>query len=291
MYDTYDIERLRDYANLFSSQTCERAIRYGDTYEIKKIYQKFDSDIQIHNKISYWDYLDYVYKILCTFYRNEYVYKNEVINKLLIKKYSLSKTVAINEFKVGKSIADLTMFNGSSKVFEIKSDLDSSRRLSSQISNYTRLFEKCFIVIPYDLIESYKSIVDDSIGIISLRRARNGRLCLNEEREAISNYDIDVNILMSSVRATEYKWMVQQEYGALPNVNDFEMFDACKDMLTRLSNIRLKELFLEAVKKRSTATRILKQIHPSSRQMCLSMSYNTKKIDKLISMYDSPITL
>lgn len=42
----------------------------------------------------------------------------------------------IPEFNVGASKADLAVFNGTSTVYEIKSEIDSTERLKSQMGDY-----------------------------------------------------------------------------------------------------------------------------------------------------------
>ena len=77
----------------------------------------------------YSDLLKKSYSVISKYYRCEYVYKNELI-KLLLKKYGTRNSVYFNEFRVGNSIADMVMFNGESKAFEIKTEYDTPRRLS-----------------------------------------------------------------------------------------------------------------------------------------------------------------
>lgn len=289
MTRAYEIERLRDYASLFSSQVCVKAMKIGYASDVITVYNKFDARYLQDKGLSYWDYLKKVYSVLLKYYRNEYVYKNEVLNQVLIRTYGLHSTIAINEFGVGGSIVDLALFNGSSKAFEIKSDLDSAKRLEGQIADYLRLFDECFIVVPLCELEIYRTAVDDQIGIISLGRFRDGRIVLEEQRPARKNSFIDVDTLMSSVRSSEYKWMVISAFGHLPQVNDFEMFEACKEKLSRLSSKNLKNLFLQVIKRRTTITGELGKIHSYARQMCLAMNTNSASLYKLKNIYDNLI--
>ncbi len=53
-------------------------------------------------------------------YRNEYFYKNTILNKLLLGRHSINTTTALSEMPIGKSIADFILLNGKGVVDEIK---------------------------------------------------------------------------------------------------------------------------------------------------------------------------
>lgn len=289
MKKLYDIEQLHYYASLFSGNVVQRSLKYNDYSAIFECLHRYDSDLMSRG-LTYWDYFDYVYRILEKNYRNEYVYKNTLIKGYIVKEYSLKETKVFNEFRIGSSIADLAMFNGTSKAFEIKTELDNDKRLVSQLGEYARLMEESYLVVSADLVDKYRSDVDKSVGIISL--CRQGRsLKIERLRKARKNSCVDIDVLMSSVRCDEYRWMVKTAYGSLPDVSDFEMFDACKDLLKRLPSTKLQRLFLDAVKKRKNSTGLLKSVPRSANLLCLSMDWNESYFAKLNELYGQPIRM
>ena len=82
-------------------------IRFNDFEHLLWVYNNYDSGVVRAD--SYLDYLKLVYRSLASNYRCEYVYKNEIIKKLL-SKYGVKSTAVFNEFKVGNSIADIAFF-------------------------------------------------------------------------------------------------------------------------------------------------------------------------------------
>src|SRR5690625_3385678 len=70
-----------------------------------------------------------LYDYLSKHYRNEYFYKNTLLNKLLIGRHSVNTTTALAELPIHKSKADFVLINGSATVYEIKTELDSFNRL------------------------------------------------------------------------------------------------------------------------------------------------------------------
>ena len=282
-------ERMHDYTSLFSYTSWSKTLQNGTPTDVTTVYQKYDRGLQLGEPLTYMGYMGWVYRCLQKSYRNEYIYKNELVNKYIVHKFGKTSSVVVNEFRVGNAIADLTLFNGESKCFEIKSDLDSPQRLSMQMANYQRVFDKCYILVPLESVSTYHDLVDDEVGILSLRYCRNGQISIQVEREARRNEFVDVNILMRSVRACEYRWMVKQAYGSLPDVLDFEMFDACKTKLGGLTSDKLHTLFCEAVKTRKTKVRDLLETTPMFRQMTLSMNMSRDNMLKLENVFNHVI--
>lgn len=289
MKKSFDIERLHYYASLFSGSFVQRSMKKNDSSYIKNLIQKYDPD-WLSECSTYWDYFGYVYKILEKEYRNEYVFKNTFITEWLIKNYSLKNTKAFSEFRIGSSIADLVLLNGSSKAFEIKTELDSDKRLISQLNEYSKLVEECYIVVPENLVNEYLPEVNPTVGVLAVKQGTRS-LKIESRRDAKRNEFVDIDVLMSSVRCSEYKWMVEQAYGRLPEVSVFEMFDACKDLLGRLSSETLHHLFLTVVKKRKNITSFLNKIPKPARQFCLASDMNEKTFSRLNELYSQPIII
>lgn len=281
------MERLRSYSSIFSRSVFSDIIEYDDYTRLNTIFSRYDSKKEYFS--TYFDYIKYIYRIIAKEYRCEYIYKNEIINKLLISKYGTKNTIAINEFRVQNSIVDFALFNGESKAFEIKTEYDTKKRLKRQIKDYSKLFQKCYIVVPEELYQEYDECVPENIGIIVLVRER-GRIRLDEKKKAIINANIDTNVLMRSVRAGEYRNIVMEYYGELPNVSCFEMFDKCQELISNIPQQKLHTLFLNEIKKRTNNTQLLKSFPAEIRQMCLSMNLNQRQSESLLKKLNNIIT-
>jgi hypothetical protein len=287
----YDIAALHIYTSLFSESVYSNLLRLNDFSVFDAAIRQFDSHHIGEYFSSYWEYLSYVYKILLRCYRNEYVYKNCFLNDILIKQYGLRSTVAFSEFKVGNAIADLALFNGTSKAFEIKTEMDNERRLNNQLEEYAKLFEECFIVVPEDLLTKYEKLITDKVGIVVFAKLDSGRYQMKEMRTAMKNESFDADVMMRSVRCQEYKNMTQEAYGKLPDVSCFEMYDKCKLLLEDVDRLTLQRLFLNEIKKRKNNTSLLRAFPKEIRQLCLSMNLNMKKYDSLKLKMDNLIKL
>lgn len=282
-------EILRSYSSIFSSTSFDRLIKEDDYSFIDSKIIRFDSHKLGKAFITYFEYLKYVYAQLVKEYRCEYVYKNTLINELLIKKYGASDSVVYNEFKVGNSIADMVLFNGTSKAFEIKTELDSDKRLDAQLSDYTKIFRKCYIVTHESLVEKYMKL-SESAGVIALY-CSNRSLKLEEVRKPIENTHMDADVLIRSLRTAEYKGIVNSYFKRLPEATSFTMYKKCRDLLYQIPDEELHHFFIEELKKRKTNSAHLQSFFKEIRQLCLSLNINTLQYKQLEVKLNNTIKL
>ena len=96
-------------------------------------------------------------------------------------------------------------------------------------------------------------------------------------------------MVMSCLRTEEYKNIVNTFYGAIPDVNDFQMYDICKQQISNIPASNLQELFLQEIEKRKNCSKLLNVVPNVVRQICLSMNLNKKTIDILIKKLNEPL--
>ena len=283
---TYNImDRMRSYSSAFSRALFTDLIKYGDCSRLDAIHAKYDSKRK--KEKTYFSYLKYLYRQISINYRCEYVYKNELI-ELLIKKYAHSNTVIFNEFRMQKSIVDLAMFNGNSRAFEIKTEYDTTRRLIGQLVDYTRVFQLCYVVIPANMLETYEKDIPPYIGIVLMRES-GGVLELDEARPAVENKNIDAGMMMKCLRTKEYENMVIEEFGKLPDVPYYEMYEACEEKLYDMPPDKLHQYFLKEIEKRKNNMCLLKKAPRELRQMYLQLGLSKGQIDILQTYLNNPI--
>lgn len=267
-----DIERLRSYSTIFSSTSFLRLIEKNDSSFIDKKIERFDTAKFKDKEKTYNQYLQYAYKALCEGYRCEYVYKNQIINDLLLKQYKLNNTIAINEFRVGNSIVDIAMFNGISRAFEIKTELDSDKRLTNQLLDYEKLFDECYIVTHESLVDKYLNQKDEA-GIIVLSKEKRS-LKLEEVRPAKRKNLLDCETLIKCLRTAEYKNIIEKYYGKIPNTGSFKMFDTCLSLMKHIPKEELHSLMMSEFKKRKVEKDVILSSPKELKHLCLSLNMN-----------------
>ena len=175
--------------------------------------------------------LDIVFQELATRYRCEYVYKNAIARKLLLDRHSLADAVLTTELWCAGSKADVVILNGTSTVYEIKTELDNLDRLPSQLDDYRRMFDRIFVVTHPALASSLKASLANDIGLISL----TGPDSLVEVRGATHHTKkIDPGCVFDSLRKSEYMEIVHRRFGAMPSMPNTQHYDRYRDLFIQL---------------------------------------------------------
>ena len=271
-----ELIRLRDLSSAFSRSAFIDILNYNDYSHFNWLASKYD----ILKCTTYSELLKKSYSLISKYYRCEYVYKNELI-KLLLKKYGTRNSVYFSEFRVGNSIADMVMFNGESKAFEIKTEYDTPRRLDKQMDDYNGFFDKCYIIVPENRLDEYYDIVESTTGIITMNWD-NGHIILKEVRHALRNEHFEPQALMSCLRTEEYKSIVLSLGKSLEGVAGYDMYTYCCQVISKANPDKLRVLFLREVKKRKNNTALLRKYPMSIRQMMLSLNLSENKANKLL---------
>lgn len=116
------------------------------------------------------DVFNAAYAMLRRDYRNEYVFKNAIVSNIVFGRHRPTTASAILELPVGSSFADVAVFNGTSSVYEIKTDLDSFARLESQITDYSSRVEFVHVVVSDARAGAAERHVPEHVGLLALRR-------------------------------------------------------------------------------------------------------------------------
>lgn len=270
----YAISQLRDYSTLFTRSEIFRLLE-NDFDSIDAKINRYSLDSKFKGN-TYLELYKDIYNVLLYYYPNEYIFKNQFLNTWLINELGDTDSVIYNELRLGKVIADLAMFNGVSKVFEIKTPLDKEYRLSNQLDSYRKIFNEVYLIIPLNLFDKYESF-DVYCGIITYD---NSHFTL--KREAKRNLNIDVDLLMQIVHTREYIQIVSDFYSFLPKMDAFTQFDICRDLISNIPYDELNRLFLKTMKKRKLNNLFFKETNNQFNQVCLALNFNNKQKKILI---------
>lgn len=164
--------------------------------------------------------------------RDEYVYRSALTHNILLGRHSLNTASLLTEFRAGSCKADVAILNGTSTVYEIKSERDTLSRLENQLQNYRKVFAKVYVVVAEPFIDQVRQLTDDDIGVMSLVRwdrvktvreavDRADAVCpltifdslrLAEATEILNSFGIDAPDLPN----TKMRAALQERFAALP---------------------------------------------------------------------------
>ncbi|GGH42619.1 MULTISPECIES: sce7726 family protein [Flavobacteriaceae] len=276
---TKDLNQIRSLAQIFSTANFKKIVRDEDYFDT---FYRVDRYTKVKESTTNLQVLNQIYKSLLRNYKNEYVYKNILINKLLLRKYSLKSTIALNEFKIGNSIADFVLLNGEARIYEIKTELDGLEKLDKQLSDYEKFADKIYIVtsskhIPNLLMKYYNS----NIGIIELTQ----RNALKTVKEAEKNtFTFKHDTLFKTLRKDEYISLIRTYFKFVPDVPNTQIFRECLKMSKKIDILEFQKLVVQKLKYRNISNPEVfkeRQIPESLKHICYSLDFSDIEYQQL----------
>jgi hypothetical protein len=223
--------------------------------------------------------LDHLYYFLNDHYRCEYLYKNVIANQILIQRHNYKEAVMLNEFRANSSLADVVIVNGTSSVYEIKTELDSFDRLPSQLKNYNKIFDNIYVVTHQNNVKTLRKIVDPHIGIITLSKD----LSLRTIRKAKSNKNsVDSVSIFNSLRKSEYLSVILDEFGYVPDLPNTRIHKACETLFKLIPKSRAHDYMVECLLNRKLSEDQIdftKSIPDSIKMLGLNKGYSKGEYD------------
>lgn len=228
-----------------------------------------------------------IYNYIGNAYRNEYFYKNTLLNKLLVHVHRFKTTVALTEVPIARSKADFIMINGKAVVYEIKTELDTLERLTTQIDDYYKAFDHVCVVASDsqkdELLERFK---DSTVGIYTL--TKKNTLCRVKEPEEYRD-KLDLQYIFKILNKQEYEDIVLQLQGKLPNVTPVKYYKECCRIVCGESINTIYPMFLKELKKRTRIDIVdLSGIPEALNFLAYFSKYRHDEFNKLKLFLDKP---
>lgn len=281
--------RYRLLNSLFSRATFSRILNYSDFSTVESVISETGCGRSRCRCVG--DYYKWAYGQLLKFYPCEYVYKNEFLNRVVLKDRIPKQGVIFNEFKAAGVIADFAVIGKESCAYEIKTRLDSPKRLSKQIEGYAKIFDSVSLIVPAEKIEIYNSYVPEQIGLIAMFNDYCG-VTFEELRTPDRFGSFDVSEMMKILYTHEYRKLVVDFCGRLPSCDNLSMYPACSSELSKIPVLQLKEAFLKCLTQRvcKKKSRVLLRASPLSlRQVVVSLGLSLSEIVKIQEFLSLPL--
>lgn len=234
-------------STLFTQNSFKKLVAYDSPALLQYVVRRYD--IQYDDGTKNRELFSEVYQYLNKNYRNEYFYKNTLLNKLIINAHRIKTTTALTEVPISKSIADIIMINGKAVVYEIKTELDKFDRLESQINDYYKAFDHVCVVTSESQYESVKEYLGDSpVGIYILTKRGAIRKCKEPD---MYREKLNCDSIFKLLNKNEYENIITKVYGTLPNTTQVKYYSECKSLLTKLDVVELYDYMIKELKKRN----------------------------------------
>jgi hypothetical protein len=280
---------LNALSRIFTPLVLDNVAEKGHSSYLTELYANSVLLNKIDMELPFAEFLNRIYSFLFKNYRNEYIYKNVIANKILLGKHSLNTSKMLTEFRVGKCKADVVVINGTSTVYEIKSEFDSFNRLEKQLSAYIQVFDHINVITSKQQVEKLLKNIPEMVGILTV----TGRNTISTVRESISNKKhIDTSILFDSMRKNEYLQVIETLYGAVPNVPNTQIFKECKRLYIKTAPEAAHDITMAKFKNRIETNAIasfLKNAPESLSAYIISRANDKSKLQALSSRYTTTI--
>nr|WP_233175886.1 sce7726 family protein [Dyella sp. ASV24] len=222
--------------------------------------------------------------------RDEYVYRAALTHNILLGRHSLKTASMLTEFRAGACKADLIILNGTSTVYEIKSERDSLTRLANQIANYRKVFAKIYVIAGEAHVQDVLESTPSDVGVMSLVRWDR----IHTVREAMERYDhICPVTLFESLRVSEAR-VVLQDVGALvPEVPNTKLRAAMSECFSGLDAAKVHAAMVKTLKvTRNLASlgELIDQLPASLQPAALSTQVRHADHERLVRAVRTPLS-
>lgn len=265
-------------SRFFSSATLNRLIagRSAPVFQLARM------QLQQPGLTTNQSVIEAVYSEMARSYRNEYYYKNMLLNKILLGRHSINTSVALRELPVAGSILDFLIINGIGQVYEIKTGLDNLERLPGQLRDYYQAFSTVNVVTDASHLAGVTQAVSDlPVGIIELTKRQQ----LSVKRlPQVDESHLDIIAMFKIMRKSEFESILLKYFGDLPHVNAFEYYDACRNMMAQLSPVVVQRELLRALKQRTQIQRFASefdQVPQSLKEIVYFSNYGATQYQQL----------
>lgn len=205
--------------------------------QIRHVYQKA---FGVSEPILLRDFFKNTYLALRRRYPSEYVYKNEIIRQVILQNHRLSETGVFTEFSCHGSKADLIAVNGTTTVYEIKTELDTLVRLRQQLEDYSKAFSQVNVVTcPNNARQVSDLLKNTSFGLLIYNYHDNSFDILKQPKENLEI--LDSARMFSLFRMGEYKKIIEIEFGFVPDVLNTKMYNECLMMFKKLTKEKQRD--------------------------------------------------
>lgn len=229
---------------IFTKNTFSEWVKSEGDLSLVKSFKKYLSSSEMQNR----SVISELYNTMLKSYRNEYIYKNTLLNKLLLGRHSLKTTTALTEVPIEKSKADFILINGKAVVYEIKTELDNLDRLEGQLKDYYKVFDNvCVITSESNYKSVLSSLANTNVGVCILTKKNS----ISTKKESVTDQScLNHRSMFKLLRKQEYERILVKYYGELPQTTQVRYYKECLELFSKIDiEIAYRSMLFELKKR------------------------------------------
>jgi hypothetical protein len=243
---TLNASQLAAAAKLFSSTVVQELAKKGKSPLFARLVSESGLSDIISNSVPISAFFDTVFKVLRRkAYRHEYAYKAVLTHKQLLGIHSLKTASMLTEFRVASCKADVVILNGTSTVYEVKSERDNLDRLCTQINAYQKVFARVNVITGETHLGSVIRLVPRDVGILLLNR----QFKISTIREAVNVPErVDPATIFESLQRNEAFRILRMLDIDIPELPNTQLHVALKQLFERCCPIEIHACMVKVLK-------------------------------------------
>lgn len=294
--ETYFKNTYRPYIGpFFSSGVLRDLARTGYSATATRLSRQYHLLDQFDAQMSVGEFYDAIFNRLIREYRHEYIYKNAIAEKILLGRHNLNTAFMLTEFRSDKCKADAVVLNGTSHVYEIKSEMDSFERIDRQLEAYRKMFDFITVITTERLYRTVAERVPLEFGVMVLAEGKY-QFKLNEcRREASSNKaNVDAAIIFKSLLRQEYLKIIHDTLGEdLSHLPNTRVYREAQKLFAQLPPELAHDKMVEALKIRRQTRRLtdfIMDVPHSLKAASLSLRLTNEEQSRLTNLLAKSIS-
>lgn len=275
---------------LFSASVFRELAKKGSSGLFSRLVDQINLFNSLITSATVGDVFDSAFDILkIAGYRDEYIYRAAISQKILLGKHSLRTASMLNEFRIGNCRADLVILNGTATVYEIKSEKDTLVRLKNQIVNYKRVFARVNVIASESHVDNVLAMVPEDVGVLCLSK----RYQISLVRKAVDCSERICPItVLESLRITESVAILRAMGITVPNVPNTQIHTALRSIFTNLDPVMLHAEMVRTLKRTrdlAPLSNLVDHLPKSLLASALSVSVSRSGYSRLIDAIATPL--
>jgi len=282
-------------ARFFSASVLRELAQSGHSSIAGRLSQQNHLFEQFGATMPVGEFYDAIFRRLVKAYRHEYIYKNAIAEKILLGKHNLKTAFMLTEFRVADCKADAVVLNGTSHVYEIKSEMDSFERLDRQLAAYRRMFDYITVITTERLYQSVLERVPQEIGIMVLAEGEYQFRAKKCRREAVSNKsNVDPLVILDSLQRREFLKIIKEHFGiSFTHTPNTQIYAEARNVFKQLTSEAAHDAMVEVLKQRRETRRVadfVLDVPSSLKAASLSLRLTQVERSRFIGLLKKDIT-
>ena len=189
----------------------------------------------------------------------------------------------LNEFRVGECKADIAILNGTATCYEVKSERDSLSRLERQVTAYSKVFARVYVIAADNHVDAVIRLVPKDVGILCL----NGRHHISTLRDAPDRPErTSPAAIFDSLRTEEARMILRYRGVSVPSVPNTELNSVLQGLFIKLKACDAHDGMVRVLKKTRSLLRLsdlVDQLPPSLHTAALSVPLRKLDHSRLVA--------